>query len=116
MSPSALQANAQQLYVINGDGGIGVAFTYRNFTATSQYYGVALKGKYQSSELYAVSCVIVTDCICTSALNGSLSRLAVLKPEAACVIPVCWREDWLLLTDLCLLLAAVRQGRLHCGI
>lgn len=49
-----LQANAQQLYVINGDGGIGVAYTYRNFTATSQYYGVALVGKYQESELYQV--------------------------------------------------------------
>jgi hypothetical protein len=67
MSPSALQANAQQLYVINGDGGIGVAFTYRNFTATSQYYGVALKGKYQTSELYKVSRVPMTSCVCVGA-------------------------------------------------
>lgn len=67
MSPSALQANAQQLYVINGDGGIGVAFTYRNFTATSQDYGVALKGKYQTSELYKVSRVVMTICVCTGA-------------------------------------------------
>jgi hypothetical protein len=54
----ALQANAQQLYVINGDGGIGVAYTYRNFTATSQYYGVALVGKFQSSELYQVKGIL----------------------------------------------------------
>lgn len=50
-----MQANAQQLYVINGDGGIGVAYTYRNFTATSQYYGVALTGNYVSSEVYQVN-------------------------------------------------------------
>ena len=49
-----MQANAQQLYVINGDGGIGVAYTYRNFTATSQYYGVALTGNYTTSEAYEV--------------------------------------------------------------
>lgn len=48
------QANAQQLYVINGDGGIGVAYTYRNFTATSQYYGVALTGVFTGAEVYQV--------------------------------------------------------------
>jgi hypothetical protein len=87
MSAAALQANAQQLYVINGDGGIGVAFTYRNFTATSQYYGVALKGKYQSSELYSVSCVVMTTCMCIGAWHASL--LCKTVSSQGCLCDIC---------------------------
>jgi len=44
--------NAQELYVTNGDGSIGVAYTYRNFTGTSQYYGISMTGQFKAFQLY----------------------------------------------------------------
>ena len=50
----AVQENAQELYVTNGDGSIGVAYTYRNFTGTSLYYGISMTGRFLEAQLFKV--------------------------------------------------------------
>ena len=65
--------------MINGDGGIGVAFTYRNFTSSSRYYGLALTGQYRSSQLYNVSRLLLHSgrwCCFFRRLDGTHNRCA----------------------------------------
>ncbi len=50
----AAQNHAQELYVTNGDGSIGVAYTYRNFTGTSLYYGISMTGRFLEAQLFEV--------------------------------------------------------------
>lgn len=50
------QANAQQVYIVNSDQSIGVAYTYRNFTSTSVFLSnLPITGRYISSQLYELN-------------------------------------------------------------